>query len=89
MVRRSANNKKKEEMQEKRRLGDLDKVIAGIEKLVDTRMEERGLISRVGTFENYKDLKKEELKGLPKAAEWATNLREALESGNLKKLERV
>lgn len=90
MARRSASKKKKEEAQEDRRLGDLDKVISGIEKLIDVRMEERGLMKRVGTFEkNDKELAREEVERLPKSAEWATNLREALESGNLKKLEKV
>ncbi|MBD3397950.1 hypothetical protein GF412_02220 [Candidatus Micrarchaeota archaeon] len=89
MARRSASKKKKGKMEDKR-LGDLNKVISGIEKLVDLRMDERRLLKRVGTFEkNDRELTKEEMARLPEAAEWTTGLRETLEGGNLKKLEKV
>jgi hypothetical protein len=90
MARRSAKKEREKEEVAEERMGDLDKVIAGIEKLVETNMDQRMLLRRVGTFEkNDKELRSEEIKQLPEAAKWATNLREALESGNMKKLDRV
>lgn len=90
MVRRSAKKgMAKKEISDKR-LGDLDKVIAGIEKLVDARMDQRMLLRRVGTFEkNDKELSVDEVRNLPEAAKWATDLRKALDSGKPKNLDKV
>jgi len=90
MARRSAKKGRvKKEISDKR-LGDLDKVIAGIEKLVDAKMDQRMLLKRVGTFEkNDKELSADEVKKLPEAAKWATDLRKALDSGKPKNLDKV
>ncbi len=72
------------------RMGDLNVVIAGIEKLVDAKMDQRMLLKRVVTFEkNDKELSADEVKKLPEAAKWATDLRKALESGKPKNLDKV
>gem|GEM_PF-3181622 len=92
MVRRSASKRKakRKETIADERLGDLDKVISGIEDLVAVRLNQRELVRRVGTFErNDTELRPEEIKRLPKAAEWATDLRDALDSGKVKRLNKV
>lgn len=90
MARQSAKKRRvKKEISDKR-LGDLDKVIAGIEKLVDAKIDQRMLLRRVVTFEkNDKRLSADEVKKLPEAAQWATDLRKALDSGKPKNLDKV
>ncbi len=91
MVRRSARKRtvKKDAIVDER-LGDLEKVISGIEDLVAVRLNQRELIRRVGTFERSDtELAPEEVARLPKAAEWATDLRDALDSGKAKRLDKV
>jgi len=90
MARRSAKKGRVKKEIPEEKMGDLDQVIAGIEKLVETRMDERMLLRRVGTFErNDRDLSADEVQNLPEAAKWATDLRKALDSGKVKNLDRV
>jgi len=92
MVRRSTSKRKvrRKETIADERLGDLKEVISGIEDLVAVRLNQRELIQRVGNFERSDtELKPEEVARLPKAAEWATDLRDALESGRVKRLDKV
>ena len=85
MPRRASKEKVRET-----ELGDLHKVISGIETRVAVKLSERGLMDRLSNFwRNEKDLNREEIARLPKAAEWSNQLTEALESGSIKKLERV
>ena len=88
MVRRSAKKRREKKEVSDERMGDLDKVIiAGIEKLVAVRVGEKKILQWVG--ENKKELTPEEIKRLPEAAKWAMNVREALESGKPKNLDKV
>jgi hypothetical protein len=90
MARQSSKKRREKKEISDEKMGDLDKVIAGIEKLVDAKMDQRMLLRRVGTFEeNDKELSAEEVKKLPEAAKWATDLRKALESGKPKNLDKV
>lgn len=88
--RKAGKQKREKKVAVDERLGDLDKVIAIIEQRVDVKVEERGLLQRVGMFErNDREISGKEVKELPKNAKWAIELRGALESGKPKNLDKV
>ena len=88
MVRRIARKGREKKEISDERMGDLDKVIlAGMEKLVAVRVGEKKILQWVG--KNEKELTPEEIKRLPEAAKWAMSVREALESGKPKNLDKV
>ncbi|MBN2122080.1 hypothetical protein JW721_03415 [Candidatus Micrarchaeota archaeon] len=84
---RSAQKKRKDEEGADSRW---EQVIGNMDKLVGVRIEQIKTRERAkGLRENEGELTQQEAALLPKAAEYATALRDALESGNTRKLDKV